>query len=102
MMKDTPSTRPDMVLLLQPWSTAIIDMTNSSMARLPANFNHITHSHRVAHRLRGCTRKWSRRLDEAAVMAVTHLALSQLHDRGPLSAVLQRDWFGKRSCRLLA
>jgi len=41
-MNPTPMTRPDIVLLLQPWSTAITQTTKSSMAVLPRTLSHMT------------------------------------------------------------
>jgi hypothetical protein len=40
-MKATPTTRPDRVLLLQPWSTAVSQKKKKMMATTPSGFSHI-------------------------------------------------------------
>lgn len=47
-MNATPSTRPDMVLLLQPWSTATTHITNNNMAMPPRTLSHMIRSPRFA------------------------------------------------------
>lgn len=53
-MNPTPMTRPDMVLLLQPWSTAITQTTNSSMAMLPRTLSHMTSPFVIFTRIEAC------------------------------------------------